>query len=126
MSDPLRGLERQIKTLCRETADDELHAARIRTKRTRYAAEAVAPVLGKRARAVAGAAAELQDVLGEHQDAVLAERWLRAQASNGRSAKAAFAIGELVGLERAAAARARRRWRRVWKQVAAARPARWR
>jgi CHAD domain-containing protein len=112
---PLRALERRVSALGDPPADDELHAVRIRAKRARYAAEAVAPVLGKRARAVAGAAAELQEVLGEHQDAVVAEGWLREQRRASRSAAVAFATGELAGLERAAAEQARRRWRKAWK-----------
>ncbi len=122
---PLRRLQRQMKGLDGHAADDDLHAARIRAKRTRYAAEAVAPVLGKRARAVAVAAADLQDVLGQHQDAVVAERWLREQVRDTRSVRTAFAIGELVGLERAAAARARRRLQKARKQLSGARTTRW-
>ena len=91
---------------------------RIRTKRARYASEAVAPVLGKRAGAIAAAAADLQDALGEHHDAVVAEQWLRNWARTSRSITGAFAAGELAGLERASAARAKRRWRKTWKALA--------
>jgi 8-oxo-dGTP pyrophosphatase MutT (NUDIX family) len=107
---PLRALTRQVKALGDGGSEDELHQVRIRAKRARYAAEAVAPVLGKRARAVARAAASLQETLGEHQDAIVAERWLRAWVQGSRSVPAAFTAGELAGLERAAAADARARW----------------
>ena len=117
---PLRAVAKQVSSLDSEPDDDELHGVRIRVKRARYASEAVAPVLGKRARAVAEAAADLQDVLGEHHDAVVAERWLREWARKGRSVGGAFAAGELAGLERAAAARARRRWRKAWKALSRA------
>jgi CHAD domain-containing protein len=122
---PLRTLAKQVAALADPPADDELHAVRLRTKRARYAAEAVAPVLGKRARNVATAAVVLQDVLGEHQDAVVAEEWLRNWVRGSRSVTAAFAAGELAGLERAAAARARSRWRKAWKRLSAARPRAW-
>jgi CHAD domain-containing protein len=122
---PLRRLRKDVRALGDPPTDEELHALRIRTKRARYAAEAVAPVLGKRARAVASAAADLQDVLGEHQDAVVAEQWLRERARGSRSPKVALVVGELVGLERAAAERARGRWRKAWKAVSAARPQAW-
>jgi CHAD domain-containing protein len=111
---PLRALTRQVKALGDGGSEDELHQIRIRAKRARYAAEAVAPVLGKRARAVARAAASLQETLGEHQDAVVAERWLRAWVQGSRSVPAAFTAGELAGLERAAAADARARWPEAW------------
>jgi CHAD domain-containing protein len=114
---PLRALTRQVKALHDGGSEDELHQVRIRAKRARYAAEAVAPVLGKRARATARAAAGLQETLGQHQDAVVAERWLRAWAQTRRSVSAAFTAGELAGLERAAAADARARWPEAWRAV---------
>jgi CHAD domain-containing protein len=114
---PLRKLARQVEALGDQPTDEELHAVRIRAKRARYAAEAAAPVLGKHTRAEAAAAAKLQDVLGEQRDAVVAERWLRAQVRTTRSVATAFAAGELAGLERAAATRARKRWRKAWKKL---------
>jgi CHAD domain-containing protein len=104
-------------------ADAELHTVRIRTKRIRYAADAVAPLLGKSARRFAEAAADLQSVLGEHNDAVVAESWLRTWAASRRSGDAAFAAGMLAGIERAAARDARDRWRKAWRSVVAARDA---
>ena len=91
---------------------------RIRTKRARYAAEAAAPIVGKPARAFAHAAADLQDVLGDLNDAVVAARWLdewatQHGAENTRGAEA------LSALERAAAAELRGRWRPVWEELAA-------
>jgi CHAD domain-containing protein len=123
---PLRRLAKQMQGLGDEPADDELHAARIRTKRARYAVEAATPVLGKRARVVAAAAAKLQDVLGEYRDAVAAERWLDDRARETRSVREAFAAGKLAGLERAEQERALARWRKAWKTLSAARPREWR
>ena len=118
---PLRALTRQVKALADGGSDDELHQVRIQAKRARYAAEAVAPVLGKRARVVARAAAGLQETLGEHRDAVVAERWLRAWVQRSRSLPVAFTTGELAGLERAAAAEARARWPGAWRAFTARR-----
>ncbi len=74
---PWKHLSTAIDRVRDEASDQALHAARIRAKRVRYAAEALAPVFGKRARAFAQAAVGLQDVLGEHQDSVVAAAWLR-------------------------------------------------
>jgi CHAD domain-containing protein len=123
---PLRRLAKQMQALGDEPADEELHAARIRTKRARYAVEAATPVLGKRARVVADAAAKLQDVLGEYRDAVAAERWLDDRARETRSVREAFAAGKLAGLERAEQERALARWRKAWKRLSRARPREWR
>ena len=114
---PWRSLRRRVGTLDDPPADEDLHSVRIRVKRCRYAAEAVAPALGKRAFAFAAAAAALQDVLGDHNDAVAAEAWLGEWASRRRSVNEAFAAGELAGLERARAQRTRRRWRKTWAKL---------
>ena len=93
--------------------DPELHRIRILAKRARYAAEAVAPVVGA-ATAFARAAAKLQTVLGEHQDSVTAQAWLRSAKVTGRRA---FVAGELIALERIAAEKARSEWPKVWKSL---------
>jgi CHAD domain-containing protein len=91
--------------------DDELHAGRIRVKRARYAAELAAHELGKRSRPFIRAAKDLQDVLGEHQDAVVAEERIRAWAGDGveRGAPA-----RLVEAERQRRAAARAAWPEGW------------
>ena len=61
-----RRLRKAVRALGPQPPDDELHAVRIRVKRARYAAE-----LADR-QAYVKAAKSLQDVLGEHQDAVVA------------------------------------------------------
>jgi CHAD domain-containing protein len=91
----------------------------------RYAAEAVAPVAGKAARSFASAAADLQEVLGDLNDAVVAEEWLRSWTAGSRSPRMAFAAGELAGLERASALELRARWRKAWKRLSAAKLRAW-
>nr|MBA2641326.1 CYTH and CHAD domain-containing protein [Actinomycetota bacterium] len=61
---PWRSLAKRVKALGDAPTDEDLHDIRIRTKRVRYAAEAVSPLVGRQARAFAGAAAALQEVLG--------------------------------------------------------------
>jgi CHAD domain-containing protein len=59
-----------------------LHSARKASKRARYAAEAAAPILGARTSArIAKRYRTLQELLGEHQDAVLSAEFLRRLAS---------------------------------------------
>lgn len=122
---PWKSLAKAVKAIGDPPADDELHAVRIRTKRCRYAAEAAAPVLGKRVRSFASDAAELQDVLGDFNDAVVAESRLRDWSTRARSREATFAAGELAGLERAAGNVARAGWRKAWKQLASHKPQTW-
>jgi CHAD domain-containing protein len=58
----------------------------------------------------------LQDVLGEHQDSVVAEERLRALAHEAPSDQA-LAAGRLVERERSRRANARAQWRKAWRQL---------
>ncbi len=113
-STPWRRLRSAVRQLSENPADPELHRIRILAKRARYAAEAVAPVAGSGAEAFARAAAKLQTVLGEHQDSVTAQAWLRSARVTGRRA---FVAGELIALEHIAAEDARGRWPKAWKSL---------
>ncbi|HEY8217217.1 MAG TPA: CYTH and CHAD domain-containing protein, partial [Acidimicrobiia bacterium] len=69
---PWDRLRDAVAELAPEPSDAQLHKVRIAAKRARYAAEAVEPAVGKRARVLARALVDVQDALGEHQDAVVA------------------------------------------------------
>ncbi len=111
---PWKHLQQAVDQLGEDPPDEALHEVRIRAKRMRYAAEAVAGVIGKPARQLAIAVAGVQSVLGDMQDAVVAETWLRRQASTGPASRALVA-GELVTLERQKQAACRKDWVRPWK-----------
>ena len=80
--------------------DLELHEVRKAAKRMRYATEAAAPALGSDATPLISHTKDVQEVLGEHQDAVVAAPVLRdvaiAAAQGGENA---FTWGVLYGLE---------------------------
>ena len=57
--------------------DVQWHEARKASKRLRYAAEAAAPVLGKPADRLVKLVKQVQELLGDHQDAVVARLVLR-------------------------------------------------
>jgi CHAD domain-containing protein len=93
----LRKLARAARKLGDEPTDDKLHALRIRAKRARYAAELAAVGHGSKALSrYLTAVKALQDVIGEHQDAVVAEAKLRSVAR----ARTAVAAGRLIERER--------------------------
>jgi CHAD domain-containing protein len=75
-------------------ADAELHEARKAYKRARYAVEVFAPTAGKRGKRLVKALTTLQDVLGAHQDSVVARELLRDVAG---TAPDAFGYGVLYG-----------------------------
>ena len=115
---PWHKLEKRASKLSHDPTNTQLHEVRIRTKRVRYASEAAVPVVGKPARALAHAAARLQDVLGDLNDAGVAAGWLgdwAARASASDTARAAEALAEL---ERRAATELRGLWRAAWDELA--------
>ncbi|CAN5520936.1 CYTH and CHAD domain-containing protein [soil metagenome] len=101
-----KTLHRRLKRArARHASDEQLHAARKAGKRARYAAEASTPALGKHASTLARAAADLQTLLGEHQDAVVATELLRRIADlAAEQGQNTFTYGILVADQRRAAA----------------------
>ncbi|MDX3689687.1 CYTH and CHAD domain-containing protein [Streptomyces europaeiscabiei] len=81
--------------------DLAMHEARKKTKRTRYAAEAARPLLGKPAKALVKDMKSLQTLLGDHQDSVMAREALRDLAHQAHAApgESAFTYGLLYGRE---------------------------
>jgi CHAD domain-containing protein/adenylate cyclase class IV len=92
-----------------EPSDDELHALRIHAKRARYTAELAALTGRKRVVRYLEAVVAAQDLIGEHQDAVVAEERLRALSAPER----ALAAGRLIELERGRRRNARAEYRTV-------------
>jgi CHAD domain-containing protein len=116
MKRPWTHLENAHDAAGPNPSDADLHEVRIRAKRARYAAEALVPAFGKPARRFAEAAAELQTVLGRHQDAVIASAWLRDEAAHA-GVGTAFVAGELAGLQQAIARETRDEWRDAWARL---------
>ena len=121
---PWKKLRDAVHDLDDDPPDPELHAVRIRAKRARYAAEAVAPAVGKDAKRFASAVEGVQEVLGDHQDAVVAGQWLRDHVPADDSG-AAFVAGQLVLVEAAAADASRDEWPSAWKVAKRSKLRRW-
>lgn len=117
LAKPWRRLRKAVRGLPDEPSNAELHRIRILTKRARYAGEAVAPVVGRRAARFAEAAKHLQEVLGALQDAVVAHNWLKEWARGTKDPSAAFTAGELAGLELARQEDSRASWREAWQHL---------
>ena len=65
--------------------DEQLHAARIQVKRARYSAELARAELGEPGEAFVEAAKSLQEILGTHQDATIAEERISAWVADDPS-----------------------------------------
>jgi CHAD domain-containing protein len=112
-----RGLRRAARRAgADEATADDVHALRIRAKRFRYALDALVDV-EPAAAAHAELVADLQQVLGEFNDAVVAEGWLRAVAAGEDDPRRMFVLGQLVMAERAVADARRAKWPDAWKPV---------
>jgi CHAD domain-containing protein len=79
--------------------DHELHEARKSYKRARYAVEVFEPTVGKPAKQLIKALTELQDVLGAHQDSVVARELLEEWGSDSFHFGVLWARQEQVGRE---------------------------
>jgi CHAD domain-containing protein len=88
-------LAKRVDRLGASPADEALHRLRIRVKRVRYTLELAVPDADKRTQRMIRAAKRLQDVLGEHQDAVVAEERIRELAADAESTFA-FVAGRLA------------------------------
>ncbi|MBA3427823.1 MAG: CHAD domain-containing protein, partial [Actinobacteria bacterium] len=106
-----RRLRKAVDLLDRDAPDEQLHEVRIKVKRARYAAEL------RGDNEYVKAAKALQDVLGDHQDAVVAQERLRSLAAQEPSA--VLAAGRLIEREQARASGRRRDWPASWKRLAA-------
>lgn len=106
--------------------DESWHAARIQAKRARYAAEAVAPAIGRDAARLAKAVAEVQDVLGDHHDAVIAaQQWAGLADLHPGDPAVVITCGRLIERERTAARANRAQFDHMWTHATKPKLTRW-
>jgi CHAD domain-containing protein len=111
---PYRKLTRAVADLPEDPPDDDLHALRIHGKQLRYAAELATAAAKKkqaaRLRSLVKAAKQLQDVLGDHQDAVVAAGRVRDLAASSDAPMVALVAGRIVEREAGRRENARAAW----------------
>jgi CHAD domain-containing protein len=107
--------DRAASKLGSTPSSERLHRVRIRAKRARYAAEVAEPLVGKPARRFVSRAKKLQDIAGEHQDAVVAEQTLRGLVR--AEPRLTFVAGRLVERQRERSAGARKDFRKALKKL---------
>jgi len=112
-----KQLRNCVKDLPSVPGPEALDRVLVRAERTRYAAEATTPVVGKKAEGLAKALADLQTVLDGHRDAMVAEAWLRRADVVGP--ELTLTVSELLAMQLAEAKGCRDQWRDAWKRAAA-------
>lgn len=113
-----RRTEAALAAPAGQERDEALHGARKAAKRTRYAAEAARPALGRPAKKFATRTKRVQQLLGDHQDSVVARAALRELATQAQQAgEGGFTFGLLYGREEALAADRERALPDLWRKV---------
>ena len=109
-----RKAARRLSAALETGSDEKLHSARKAAKRARYAAELRKPV-DKSAKKTVKRYKQIQSVLGDHQDAVVATGVLRRMAISAGTTPGenGFTFGLLYAREQQVAARSRTALRRL-------------
>lgn len=113
-----RRLVRAVDKFGPTPDDTAVHRLRITLKRARYVAELSGPT-GQQADRFLARAKTLQGLLGEHQDAVVAERHLRELAVTDSSTAAAFVAGRIAERQCDRRKRVAKRLPKAWKRLRA-------
>ena len=113
----LHRLVKDVQKLGGSPDDEALHALRIRVKRVRYAVELGGQPTRPQTERVIGAAKTLQDLLGDHQDTVVAERLLADLAGRDADASLVFVAGRLAERQKLRRERLAAQLPSAWKQL---------
>ncbi|MEO7194596.1 MAG: CHAD domain-containing protein [Pseudonocardiaceae bacterium] len=119
-----RRLSKAVRAAGEDPPDEVLHALRIRGKRVRYTGE-LAAAAGRKSvrepvRKLVESTVALQDVLGEHQDACVAQHrvlLLLGGLGDVVETSVAFAAGRLVEREELSRVSTRQAWPAAWREV---------
>lgn len=120
LSKPFKKLSKAVLALPSDPPDDDIHALRIHGKRLRYAAElaqtAAKKKQAKQIRELIKATKDLQTVLGDHQDAVIAADRMRS-VLDSLDGHTGFIAGRIAELELRKRTQARADWPMIWTRV---------
>ncbi|MGH3005739.1 MAG: CHAD domain-containing protein [Gaiellaceae bacterium] len=110
-------LREEVARLPGEPSDTDLHSIRVRAKRARYAAELAEATVGQPAARFVARAKSVRDVIGEHQDAVVAAHRIQEALGATRGSHVAFAAGRLVEREEQRRLEARVAFPKAWRRL---------
>jgi CHAD domain-containing protein len=113
-----KKLVKSLEALGDEPSNESLHKARIHAKKARYAAELAEPTVGKPAAKLVSSLKRLQDALGAHQDAVVAESMIREAANSTNGSDTAFVAGEIAERQKDRREQALKAIPGAWKKLA--------
>ncbi|QEH34476.1 CHAD domain protein [Aquisphaera giovannonii] len=128
--DAWRRLRKKARALKEHTPDEAFHDVRKSAKRARYTAELIAPALGPEIQDEAGRfirlTTQVQTVLGDHQDAVVAAAELeRFLDDSPEGDPAADDARKLLKAQRKACDKSRDKFFKVWEKLDRKKSTRW-
>jgi CHAD domain-containing protein len=115
-----RRLSKAVRRAGDDPTDEVLHALRIQGKRLRYTGELAAGAGRKPVRKLVESTVALQDMLGEHQDACVAQHRVRQLLNDLGDVvdfDVVFTAGRLMEREEINRAATRQAWPAAWQQV---------
>jgi CHAD domain-containing protein len=114
----VRSVRRSGRGLDEKLTPELLHRLRVRVKRLRYALETLRGLSDAHTQKLARRLERMQELLGEHQDAVTEIAWLRAYVESGDVSPATvLAVGALVHDLSRRARKLRRRFPEAWRRL---------
>jgi CHAD domain-containing protein len=121
-----RRMRAALKAPAGTPREAALHDARKAAKQARYAAEAVAPVLGKDAARFGNRMKKMQTVLGDHQDTVVGRQLARRLGVTAQQAgESEFSYGLFYGRDACEGARLQAKATNAWQEASRKRYRRW-
>jgi CHAD domain-containing protein len=112
-----RAVGRAGRKLSPDVPPADFHRLRVRVKRLRYALEMLRGLGGKPVRRLLARLEDLQDILGESQDAVTQVAWLHAYAARPDSPAASLLpVGALIQALARRGEKRRRRALKAWRR----------
>jgi len=113
----VRRLERRAARVGARPSAEELHAVRLRAKRVRYVCELLRPLTGAAGRRFVRRMVGIQDLLGAHNDAVVATAFAQScRKDDSIDAACRVALEEFVEINEKHAVQARAEFHRTWKR----------
>jgi triphosphatase len=115
-----KKLRKRADALDRRSPDADFHQVRIRAKRLRYTCEFFEPLYDKSARKLIDACTDLQDLLGDQQDGIVATRRIHEAIQSAAAAwpaEAVLALGQVVQWEAEHRGDIRRRFKPTYAKV---------
>jgi CHAD domain-containing protein len=114
----LRAVLRTGRALDADAPPEALHRLRVRVKRLRYALDTLRGLGRRDVHRLLGRLERLQDVLGEHQDAVTETAWLRRWVAEAAPDPASvLGVGAVIQLLATRARKRRARLPRAWRRI---------